>query len=120
MISNREELKNNTSIMVNCIQKKSGKEKQLSVQQFYNYNEQRKCLHSMDYKVTFFHAGKAGGGTILSELRNNKIGFLSMSHPYPSPKKVEELQTGVSNILIINVRDPVDRFVSAFKWRNIS
>ena len=119
MISTKEELKNNTSIMVNCIQKKSGKERQLSVQQFYNYNKQRKCLHSMDHKVTFFHAGKAGGGTILSELRNNKIGFLSMSHPYPSPKKVEELQTGVSNTLVINVRDPVDRFVSAFKWRSI-
>ena len=117
MISNKEELKNHTSIMVNCIQKKSGKEKQLSVQQFYK--QRRKCLHSMDHKVTFFHAGKAGGGTILSELRNNKIGFLSMSHPYPSPKKVEELQTGVSNTLIINIRDPVDRFVSAFKWRSI-
>jgi len=106
----------NNDILVNCTQHKTGKHKQLAVNEFYN--KQNRCSHNMDHKVTFFHAGKAGGGTISRELKMNKISGLSMSHPKPSSTKEAALQTGESKtLIIINLRDPIDRFVSAFKWR---
>ena len=106
---------NNDTLLINCTQHKTGQHNMFSVSEFYN--KQNRCSHNMDHKVTFFHAGKAGGGTISRELKMNKISGLSMCHPKPSSTKVAALQTGESKTLIINVREPIDRFVSAFKWR---
>lgn len=78
---------NNDTLLVNCTQHKTGKHKQLAVNEFYN--KQNRCAHNMDHKVTFFHAGKAGGGTISRELKMNKISGLSMSHPKPSSTKIQ-------------------------------
>ena len=39
-------------------------------------------------------------------------------HPRPNLQSIKQLQNGPSRTLIVNIRDPVDRFVSAFNWRN--
>jgi hypothetical protein len=86
----------------------------VTIPEFYAKNN--KCRHSLNKEVTFFHLGKAGGGTVAVELSSNKIG-VAKSHPRPNIDRVTQLQNGTSRTLIINLRDPVDRFVSAFNWR---
>ena len=98
-----------------------GKEKDASVMEELVtipefYKKSNRCAHSFKDQVTFFHVGKAGGGTISNELRNNRI-FLSRSHPKPSSSRIYALKNGPSKTLIVNVRDPIDRFISAFRWR---
>ena len=61
-------------------------------------------------KPTFLHIGKCGGRTIRSILSKNNLG-VEIIHAKGkslggSPKKI-----------IIPVRDPIDRYVSAFNWR---
>mmetsp|Transcript_1576 Transcript_1576/g.1676 ORF Transcript_1576/g.1676 Transcript_1576/m.1676 type:complete len:437 (+) Transcript_1576:130-1440(+) len=61
--------------------------------------------------LLFLHLGKGGGGTVKDRLKNGwKINF-DGCHPRPcNPKKKDK-----KNIWI-NIRDPIDRFVSAFNW----
>jgi len=100
---------NKETLWVNCTSE-SDEEKQLSVQEFYN--KKNKCYHSMNHKAVFFHVGKAGGGTIRRELLLNKIGGIPIKHSRRSISDgIKALQSGKSQTLIINVRDPVDRFV---------
>ena len=80
------------------------------------YEKHSKCTHKFKETVTFFHLGKAGGGTVSRELRLNHIS-IAMSHPKPNSGRIAELQKGPSQTLIVNLRDPVDRFISAFRWR---
>ncbi|KAK1744783.1 hypothetical protein QTG54_004074 [Skeletonema marinoi] len=40
-------------------------------------------------------------------------------HPRPSTHGIEELLSGHVTTLLINIRDPLDRFVSAFNWRSL-
>ena len=80
------------------------------------YEKHSKCTHKFKETVTFFHLGKAGGGTVSRELRLNHMS-ISMSHPKPNPGRIVELQRGPSQTLIVNLRDPIDRFISAFRWR---
>ena len=90
------------------------------------YAEDSKCRHSFKEDTAFFHVGKAGGGTILEHLdeswgfANFKGGTMSgftWVHPRPRLSINKKLQNGPLRTLILNVRDPVDRFVSAFNWR---
>lgn len=101
---------NKETLWVNCTSESDDEEKQLSVQEFYN--KKNKCYHSMNHKAVFFHVGKAGGGTIRRELLLNKIGGIPIKHSRKSISGgIKALQSGKSQTLIINVRDPVDRFV---------
>jgi len=88
--------------------------KQMTVPDFYK--KSNRCSHIMKDAVTFLHVGKSGGGTVTRELRNNRI-RISMNHPRPVSGHIRNLQKGPSRTLIINVRDPIERFVSAFRWR---
>jgi len=94
---------------------RSSNDSMVTVEQFQKTKE---CSHDFKDSVTFFHVGKAGGGTITNELRRRyRIGVAS-THPKPNPSRIREFQIpGRSQTLIVNVRDPVDRFVSAFRWR---
>ncbi|KAL7552186.1 hypothetical protein ACHAWF_015444 [Thalassiosira exigua] len=65
--------------------------------------------------TVMFHVGKAGGGTIKAKLKVK----VREVHPRPRNKVIEKLQRGPMRNLIINIRDPVDRFVSAFNWRRV-
>eukprot|EP00592_Proboscia_alata_P014959 CAMPEP_0194395888 /NCGR_PEP_ID=MMETSP0174-20130528/124672_1 /TAXON_ID=216777 /ORGANISM="Proboscia alata, Strain PI-D3" /LENGTH=419 /DNA_ID=CAMNT_0039191871 /DNA_START=32 /DNA_END=1291 /DNA_ORIENTATION=- len=75
-------------------------------------------------RLVFLHIGKAGGRTIRTRLSTIwKIPF-DICHPDPCPKsdfRVEHFRVERSRVEhpveIICLRDPVDRFVSAFKWR---
>jgi len=78
------------------------------------YSEDSKCWHSFKADTVLFHVGKGGGGTLQSRF-GKKIQFI---HPRPQSSINKQLQNGPLRTLIVNVRDPVDRFISAFNWRN--
>eukprot|EP00986_Skeletonema_menzelii_P005325 scaffold1915_cov143-Skeletonema_menzelii.AAC.11 len=78
------------------------------------YAENSKCGHSFKEDTVVFHVGKGGGGTLMKHLG---VG-VNWVHPHPKPSTNEQLQNGPLRTLIFNVRDPVDRFVSAFNWRS--
>ncbi len=77
------------------------------------YAEDSRCGHSFREDTAVFHVGKGGGGTIQKHLG---IG-VTWVHPRPRTSINEKFQNGPLRTLIFNVRDPVDRFVSAFNWR---
>lgn len=84
--------------------------------EFYITNKH--CYTDLSNDIIFFHVGKGGGGTVELKLRQAQIAYAS-SHPIPAVKQKEELlstEEGTASSLVVNVRDPVDRFVSAFKW----
>ena len=75
------------------------------------------CWHDLSSRVAFFHAGKAGGGSVELSLVTRRIA-VSVSHPGPKRHHVRALRgDGPLTTLVVNVRDPADRFVSAFRWR---
>lgn len=77
------------------------------------YAEDSRCGHSFREDTAVFHVGKGGGGTLQKHLG---IG-VTWVHPRPRISINEKFQNGPLRTLIFNVRDPVDRFVSAFNWR---
>lgn len=62
----------------------------------------------------FLHVGKAGGGSIEYRAAMNWNVALCRCHPDPCPRLVDG-----SSHYWINIRDPIDRFVSIFNWRMI-
>ena len=69
--------------------------------------------------VRFLHMGKAGGGTVATRLRTVWNLHLPQCHPFPCIEKNwrEADTTGGKPYMLLSLRDPVDRFVSAFYWR---
>lgn len=84
----------------------------VTMSEFY---QNRNCFHDLMDTTVFFHVGKGGGGTVERELQLSRIG-VSISHPGPRTQDIRGLRHGSLNTLITNIRDPVDRFVSAFYW----
>lgn len=78
---------------------------------------ERQCYLNMTESVRFYHLGKGGGGTIFFSLLDNGI-VVRRDHPRPM-HGIEQLLNGPVSTLLINIRDPVDRFVSAFNWRSL-
>ena len=77
-----------------------------------------------DPPFLFLHDGKAGGGTVRLILQ--ELGFLTYFHTcHPSPCDEwwsDENRTQYKcapRFVIIPVRSPVERFKSAFDWRNV-
>ena len=64
-------------------------------------------------EVTFFHLGKGGGGTVGALLKTYGINYRKC-HPIPHYHLLEP-----PGLVLVNIRDPVDRFVSAFNWRTL-
>jgi hypothetical protein len=60
----------------------------------------------------FLHVGKAGGGSIEHRASTSWKLALCRCHPDPCPQLVDG-----STHYLINIRDPIDRFVSIFNWR---
>jgi hypothetical protein len=58
------------------------------------------------------HPGKGGGGTVHFRMRSLWGLHYSFCHWGPCPVKKEK-----AKFIEINIRDPVDRFVSSFYWR---
>ena len=69
--------------------------------------------------VRFLHMGKAGGGTIAIRLRKLWKLQIHQCHPWPCIEKKwkQDNVTGKQPYMLLSLRDPVDRFVSAFYWR---
>lgn len=68
---------------------------------------------TFEHPVIYAHAGKAGGGTVDHCLEaRGLLNLVEFCHPKPCLKP----DSNITHILV-TVRDPVDRFVSAFDWR---
>lgn len=88
----------------------------VTVSEFYERKgKDKECWHDLQDDVMYFHIGKAGGGTIERELKSARLST-SYCHPFPKQRQVSSLKNGPPQTLIMNIRDPVDRFVSAFYW----
>jgi hypothetical protein len=73
---------------------------------------------------TFVHPGKGGGGSFLERAQSVWRLNLTECHPNPCNNLLQTQTKGASSggktptkKLIISIRDPIDRFVSAFYWR---
>lgn len=88
---------------------------QLAVFSDENKLESDQQRHSFKAEIPIvFHVGKGGGGTLKKDLEFD----VKWVHPKPKSSIIKQLQNGPSKTLIVNIRDPIDRFVSAFNWRN--
>jgi hypothetical protein len=70
------------------------------------------------YQAVMLHVGKAGGGTF--DLRTRQWWHVTIEktcHPQPCLHASFDLADINETTVFISVRDPVDRFVSAFYWR---
>jgi hypothetical protein len=80
--------------------------------------------------VLWLHPGKAGGGTFQHRLAANWMLLSNVRRCHPRPcrdatvgggsngSNFKTNSSGPAPLRAINVRDPVDRFVSAFHWRS--
>lgn len=78
--------------------------------------------HFKRNKVVFMHPGKAGGGNIAMRMEKNWRLRIPQCHPRPCSQQAKWNNTadnGEHPFLFISLRDPVDRFVSAFYWRTL-
>lgn len=71
----------------------------------------------------FLHHGKAGGGTFRSRLRRHWNLYIDQCHPYPCNitegfSNGSNSKSNKSAIVLFSIRDPIERFVSAFYWRS--
>lgn len=71
-------------------------------------------------KAMFLHIGKAGGGTVVERNQLWKVN-VQECHPKPCHKSLHKFpgffKHHEQRRYIVAIRDPVDRFVSAFYWR---
>lgn len=65
-------------------------------------------------RAIFLHLGKTGGGSLTKRLELWGVRVAMKCHPSPCP----EVSIKADQI-VVTVRDPVDRFLSAFNWRAI-
>ena len=71
-------------------------------------------VHHIDFShALFLHVGKAAGGSIRDRLEKDWKLYIPYVHPKPSHHSVEKHQ---GQPMVINVRDPIDRYFSAFAW----
>ena len=66
-------------------------------------------------QALFLHIGKAAGGTFNHRVRKEWNVFVEQCHPAPCSKRLQSAPK--PQALVVALRDPVDRFVSAFYWR---
>ncbi|KAL7466177.1 hypothetical protein ACHAXS_006467 [Conticribra weissflogii] len=116
LIAGETSIRNGTNagkeILIPC-KTTNGSSMLLNATQFWK----RKACKIGDAKsVQFFHVGKGGGGTIYYQLLDYHLIF---ERSHPSPNFDSKLFKGPTTTLMINIRDPVDRFVSAFNWRSL-
>ncbi len=105
-----EENESEASLLIPCTTTK-GRSLLLNATQFW---KRRGCLIGNMESTRFFHLGKGGGGTIGSILHDYHVAY---ERNHPAPQFDSKLMRGPTTTLLINIRDPVDRFVSAFNWR---
>lgn len=60
------------------------------------------------------HIAKSGGGTVRKEIEENGVLVQKVCHPRPCRNILSNF-----NRTLVTIRDPVDRFVSAFNWRSL-
>lgn len=68
-----------------------------------------------DAQVLVLHIGKSAGGTLIHRVRQQWRLFVEQCHPSPCGAKIQAMNPHPE--LFLTLRDPVDRFVSAFYWR---
>ena len=63
----------------------------------------------------FLHVGKAGGGSVKWRMKHEWGIVIPHSHPYPNIPRIAAFPQPPP--ILIDIRDPVERFVSAVQWR---
>lgn len=61
-------------------------------------------------KIVIIHIGKCGGSTVMHELISNNINF--------EKKHVRKFKYESNKTYVIIIRNPIQRFISAFNWRH--
>ena len=69
--------------------------------------------YTFDKPVLFVHIGKAGGGAVQMQLRSAGISFDAVHLSYTPSNAILS-----HDWIVVGVRDPVARFVSAYNWGN--
>ncbi len=64
---------------------------------------------SKNQPFTFVHLGKTGGSSVISALKNNGFNF-EVVH-------IQKVIFDASKKYVLLIRDPIERFISAFNWR---
>ena len=76
------------------------------------------------YSFLFLHVGKAGGGSLTERLEKWWHIHSSLAHPAYARHTDEMEKTSEkiakAKIIMINIRDPIDRYFSAFTWHTRS
>mmetsp|Transcript_19708 Transcript_19708/g.40349 ORF Transcript_19708/g.40349 Transcript_19708/m.40349 type:complete len:454 (-) Transcript_19708:106-1467(-) len=103
--------KNDDVVLIPCTSGK-GVPTLVNATQFW----EKGCKIGKRKSVRFFHIGKGGGGTVEFILGDYRVSF---HRNHPGPNFDSKLLEGPTTTLLINIRDPVDRFVSAFNWRSL-
>uniref|UniRef100_A0A7R9ZDJ6 Sulfotransferase domain-containing protein n=1 Tax=Pseudictyota dubia TaxID=2749911 RepID=A0A7R9ZDJ6_9STRA len=70
-------------------------------------------------ETLLLHMGKAGGGTVKNRAKVQWGLIVRQEHPYPLMSRLMEGNPSKKKAIWISVRDPVDRFISAFYWRKL-
>ncbi|KAL7467401.1 hypothetical protein ACHAXS_007640 [Conticribra weissflogii] len=103
--------KNDGAVLIPCTSSK-GESTMVNATKFWG----KRCKVGNRKSVRLFHVGKGGGGTVEFILEDYRVSY-HRNHPWP--KFDSSLLKGPTTTLLINIRDPVDRFVSAFNWRSL-
>merc|ERR1719410_1014983 len=67
-------------------------------------------------QLILLHPGKSGGGSVFTRLRSYWHIDIDVCHPQPCRDK---LSPSSNKIFFIPIRDPLERFLSAFEWRTL-
>lgn len=67
----------------------------------------------------FLHVGKAAGGSIKYRLKHEWRLIIPPSHPRPRMDRIAKFGDDLPWI-VINIRDPIDRYESAYNWGLLS
>lgn len=70
-------------------------------------------VNGKEDRVLFLHVGKAGGSSVRSFLTDNKIWFKEIHVQQPTPEQVYSYKR-----ILVTVRDPTARVLSAYKWKH--
>ena len=84
--------------------------------------ERRELRHQMQLErsLVFVHWGKTGGGLVRHILEERGIfGQFENCHPRPCVALRDIKASANVTHVLVTVRDPIDRFVSAFDWRKM-
>lgn len=102
------------TVLMECYNQKTNTTKMVPSIEFW---KNPACMLDLTSKVLFLHIGKAGGGSVHTVRERYRV-HISKCHPDPTQCGLRKRLNKTQHVLV-PIRDPVDRFVSAFNWRSL-